>query len=56
VGFTLAVYTHPGSDGVNMPSCRKFRLNTASRNIYFEFFKISGFARTRVYYVILDQY
>ena len=24
-------------------SCRKFRLNKASRNIYFEFFKISGF-------------
>jgi hypothetical protein len=28
--------------------CRKFRLNTTSRNIYFEFFKISGFTRTRV--------
>jgi hypothetical protein len=29
--------------------CRKFRMNTASRNIYFEFFNISGFgSRTRV--------
>jgi hypothetical protein len=35
--------------------CRKFRLNTASRNIYFEFFKVSGFTRTRLYYVILGQ-
>ena len=37
--------------------CRKFRLNTASRNVYFEFLKISGFigffTRTRVLHVKL---
>jgi hypothetical protein len=37
-------------------SCRKFPMNTASTNIYFEFFKITGFTRTRVYCVILGQW
>jgi hypothetical protein len=36
-------------------SCTKFRLNTASRNIYFEFFKMSGYTRTRVHCAIIGQ-
>jgi hypothetical protein len=37
-------------------SCIKFRWNTASRNIYFEFFKMSGFTRARVHCAIIGQW